>query len=79
MTKREGITESFKIRDSHVLPRTRLSVSPLVRKKNLDHIIHIGQYAYCLMNHQRTHQTSLLASLDPLDVPLDPLGAPLDP
>ena len=34
------------------------------------------------MNHQKSHQTNLMAQRDPIDAPLtpwDPVGLPLDP
>ena len=56
-------------------------VLPLVactpaRKKNLDHNIYRHT---CLMNHQKTRLTSLMAPWDPLDALLDPLAPPGPP
>ena len=69
--------------DCFLGPRGPL-VLPLVactpaRKKNLDHNIYRHT---CLMNHQKTRLTSLMAPWDPLDALLDPLappGPPMDP
>ena len=56
-------------------------VLPLVEctyvcKKNLDHNIYRHT---CLMNHQKTRLTSLMAPWDPLDALLDPLAPPGPP
>ena len=43
--------------------------------------VHIYRHT-CLMNHQKSHQTNLMAQRDPIDAPLtpwDPVGLPLDP
>ena len=53
------------------------SVRPLVRPQEK-----FGSHIYrliCLMNHLKTHQTSLMAPWDPLNAPLDPLGPPGPP
>ena len=47
-----------------------------VCKKNLDHNIYRHT---CLMNHQKTRLTSLMAPWDPLDALLDPLAPPGPP
>ena len=49
---------------------------PSVCKKNLDHNIYRHT---CLMNHQKTRLTSLMAPWDPLDALLDPLAPPGPP
>ena len=52
---------------------------PPARKKNLDHNIYRHT---CLMNHQKTRLTSLMAPWDPLDALFDPLappGTPMNP
>ena len=48
------------------------SVRSSDRRNNLDHI-YICRLI-CLVNYQKTLQTSMLNSWDSLDVPLDPLG-----
>ena len=43
--------------------------------------VHIYRHT-CLMNHQKSHQTNLMAQRDPIDAPLtpwDPVGLHLDP
>ena len=58
-------------RGPHGLPSL---VSPSVRPQEK-----IGSHIYrliCLMNHLKTHKTSLMAPWDPLNAPLDPLGTP---
>ena len=61
----------------YLCPLVSPLVSPLVRPQEK-----FGSHIYrliCLMNHLKTHQTSLMAPWDPLNAPLDPLGPPGPP
>ena len=57
-----------------VLPLVNPPVGPAALKILTPIYRHI-----CLINHQETPQTNLMAQWDPLDVPPNPLGPPAPP